>query len=300
MEKEYKILTDLGNEVTINVMADGTIQISGLGGPSAARHDLNIPLSIWGMYKNYRSNDKVIRSGSGLCGVYPYDPKVPVCENYVETDTVHSTTVEELARNIFRFYPGLFEMTEQKHIIDLLRYHDLGETVDNPDDGSKNHDEKFNEELATFINKISYLVPALQEQLIRDFIVFENAGYQFWDEDVKSIMMFAKLCDKCDAPLGALFYESQGRPGSLLYKKENYGGITEQDEKYAREIGEYTQAGIWTAHMVDVYHYYDGIEIFVEILIEACKDVRGEVFPWMYEFCKKRQLPEYLLEKMKP
>lgn len=300
MEKEYRISTETGGEVTVYINLDGTIQISGLVNKFEADKNfaLNAPKSIWEMYKNYRSNDVVIRSGSGLCGVYPYDPSKPKMEDYVESDTLHSTTVEELAQNIFRFYPALFDLQNQKRIIQLLRYHDLGETVDNPDDGSKNHEEKFAEELATFIGKIQSLPVAMQEDLIRDFVVFENAGYELWDEDRKQAMMFAKLCDKADAPLGALLYELQGRNGSLLYKKEHFGGITEQDERFANEIGEYTQAGIWFAHMIDTYSRFDYLEIFIEIIVEACKEVRGEVFPWAFEFCKKRGMSELLLEKL--
>ena len=298
MKKEFTMESTTQGQVSVKIMADGSISIKGLGGNVDRDTDIDSAMSIWKMYKSYRSNDIVIRSGSGLCGVYPYDPKQPTLTNYVENDTLHSTTVEELAQNVFRFYPGLFNSADQTRIIHLLRYHDLGETVDNPDDGSKDHDEKFEEELATFISKISYLVPAAQEQLIRDFIMFENADYLCWDEESKKMMQFAKLCDKADAPLGAFVYESQGRHGSLTYKKEHFGGITDQDEKYAQEIGDYSQAGIWTAHMIDTYGRYKYIEIFIEIIIAACKDIRGEIFPWMREFCKKRRVPNYLLDKM--
>lgn len=297
MEKEYTVQSTVHGEVTVRIMTNGTIQVSGLRG-TRNTEEFNDAKSIWEMYKNYRSNDIVVRSGSGLCGVYRYDPKYPIKKDYVESDTLHSTTVEELARNVFRFYPLLFELEDQKRIINLLRYHDLGETVDNPDDGSKDKDEKFSEELKTFIEKTSCLVPAEQEALIRDFVIFENAGMAYWTEEDKCVMQFAKLCDKADAPLGALLYELQERHGSLLYKKEHFGGITAQDQKYADEIGEYSQAGIWTAHMIDTYLFFEYIEIFIEILIEACKDVRGHVFPWMYEFCKKRGINEIILNKM--
>lgn len=298
MDREYKVWSSIHGEVTMRIMADGTVQISGLSDEKNGAEDFNSSRRIWEMYKSYRSNDKVIRSGSGLCGVYPYNPKQPTNVNYIESDTLHSTTVEELAQNVFRFYPILFDIYEQKRIIHLLRYHDLGETVDNPDDGSKDHDEKFQEELETFIGKISSLPVAMQEDLIRDFVVFENAGSELWDKTQRKLMMFAKLCDKADAPLGAFIYESQDRHGSLLFKKEHFGGITEQDEKYASEIGEYSQAGIWSAHMIDTYLYFDYLDIFIEIIIEACKDVRGEVFPWMHDFCKRRGINEILLNKM--
>ncbi|MBP5512097.1 hypothetical protein J6X90_01790 [Candidatus Saccharibacteria bacterium] len=292
MKKEYNI----NGNIQILVSQDGTVQVSGL--KNDCLNTQNIPLSIWEMCKNYRSNDSVVRSGSGLCGVYPFDPKHPVMKNYIESDTLHSTTVEELARNIFRFYPDLFSKPDQDRIIDLLRYHDLGETIDNPDDGSKDHEEKFDEELETFVGKISSLPKTKQEALIRDFIIFENAGLECWSEEDKRIMQFAKLCDKTDAPLGALLYELQDRHGSLLYKKEHFGGITGQDQKYANEIGEFSQAGIWTAHMIDTYMYFEYIEIFIEIIIEACKDVRGFVFPWLWEFCKKRDFSDSLLKKI--
>lgn len=298
MEKEYKVISGIHGEVTVRISAEGTVQVSGLRNPSLICNEMSDARRIWEMYKNYRSNDKVVRSGSGLCGVYRFDPKNPLKYDYVESDTLHSTTVEELANNIFRFYPLLFEAEDQKRIINLLRYHDLGETIDNPDDGSKDKDEKFEEELATFIEKTSSLHPCEQEALIRDFVIFENAGVGYWTEEDRCLMQFAKLCDKVDAPLGALLYELQDRPGSLLFKKDHFGGITGQDQKYADEIGEYSQAGIWTAHMIDTYLYFEYIEIFIEIIVEACKDVRGYTFPWLYEFCKKRGINEVLLDKM--
>ena len=298
MEKEYEVVKDNGEKVSVRIMADGTVQVSGLRNPGIKLPEYNDAKNIWEMYKNYRSNDVVVRSGSGLCGVYRFDPKHPLKTDYVESDTLHSTTVEELARNIFRFYPLLFEIEDQKRIINLLRYHDLGETVDNPDDGSKNKDEKFEEELQTFVRKTAWLFPTEQEALIRDFVIFENAGLGYWTEEDRCVMQFAKLCDKADAPLGAFLYELQDRPGSLLFKKRFHGGITAQDQKYADEIGEYSQAGIWTAHMIDTYLYFEYIELFIEILIEACKDVRGHVFPWMYKFCKKRGISEITLNKM--
>ena len=295
---EYKVfVTSTG--VTVKIYTDGSVRVTGNESELEKKPlEFNSAKAIWDIYKNYRSNDTVIRSGSGLCGVYRYDPKHPKMNDYRESDTLHSTTVEELARNIFRFYPALFTVSEQKRIVDLLRYHDLGETVDNPDDGSKDKDEKFEEELETFITKVSSLVPADQERLIRDFVIFEHAGLEIWSEEDKRILQFAKLCDKTDAPLGALIYELQDRHGSLKYKKDHFGGITAQDQRFADEIGEYSQSGIWTAHMIDTYLYYADIEIFIEIIIEACKDVRGEVFPWLYEFCKKRGISENLLSKM--
>ncbi len=298
MDRQYGINSSRFGDVGIRINDIGIITINGI--ERGKDHDdfMSDSMRIWKSYKSYRSNDIVIRSGSGLCGVYKFDPKNPTDKNYVESDTLHSTTVEELAINVFRYYPMLFNYEDKERILKLLRYHDLGETVDNPDDGSKDRDEKFAEELETFINKISNLPVWEQHQLIKDFVIFENAGEDIWNDHDKCVMQFAKLCDKADAPLGALIYESQERHGSLLYKKEHFGGITDQDQFFADEIGEYSQAGIWTAHMIDTYLDYYHINFFIEIIVEACKDVRGEVFPWMYEFCKKRDVSERLLNLM--
>jgi hypothetical protein len=298
MDREYKIDSRRFGEINIKIADNGLISVDGIERQNDFDEVQSDSMRIWNSYKSYRSNDIVIRSGSGLCGVYRYDPSKPVNKDYVESDTLHSTTVEELAINVFRYYPMLFEAEDKERILKLLRYHDLGETVDNPDDGSKDRDEKFTEELETFTNKISNLPLWEQKQLIKDFIIFENAGLDIWNDHDKRVMQFAKLCDKADAPLGALLYENQGRHGSLLFKKEHFGGITQQDQNYADEIGEYSQAGIWAAHMIDTYLYFYYLDIFIEIIVEACKDVRGNVFPWMYEFCKKRGINERVLELM--
>ena len=298
MEKKYNIvLCGQDKSVEITITNANSIQIKGLATEEEFDKNLNAAKNIWEMYKRYRENDSVVRSGSGYCGVYSFSPAHPIFEDYIETDTLHSTTAEEILQLIFRFYPKLFDIYRQKRIIQLIRYHDLGEEKDVPDDGSMDADEKFEVELGVFINRIKTLPPFQQVRLIKDFIMFEHAGERWMLED-KECMQFAKLGDKLDAPIGALWYELNDRKGSLAYKKEHFGGITDQDKMYIKETGDDSQAGVWSAHYIDKYKNYQYLSIFVEILIEACKDVRGSVFPWMYEFSQKRGLNERLLEKM--
>ena len=249
-------------------------------------------LAIWKSYENYRSGDRVIRSGSGLCGVYDFNPEEPFTNDYVETDTIHSSTCVELANNIFEQYPQLFDMYDQFRITSLLRYHDLGEDErgDKPDDGSSSHEEKFEIELREFIKKIQYHTVEYQDILIRDFIIFEHAQSFDWTPRDREVFQFAKLCDKADAPLGAFIFEKQGRKGSLLYKKKHFGGITDQDEYYTSQTREYSQAAIWTAHMIDTYKEYEYLKIFVDVIAAACRDTRGMIFPWLWEFLTKRNL----------
>lgn len=298
MVRETTVKTSFG-VVHVKVQDDGFIAINGLR--SFADMGIPAPLAIWKNYENYRLGDMVIRSGHGLCGVYFFDPSKPLDLNYIENDTMHSTTAEEIAQNIFRFYPGMFDLKDQMRIISFLRYHDLGETKngDKPDDGSNKKEEKVEIELNEFIIQIQYLPPYIQEQLIRDFIMFENAGYALWDKESQELMQFAKLCDKTDAPLAALLFEKQGRKGTLGYKLEHFGSITEQDKGYIDAIREDSQAAVWTAHMLDTYRDYKNLEIFASIIIEAVKDVRGFVFPGLYEFLKKREIfPMHVIEQL--
>lgn len=291
MLMQVKAKTDFG-DVIVEIRG-GKIQIRrdrAIINPSVAK--IKPALSIWRSYQNYRSGDRVIRSGSGLCGVYEFDPEKPFLDNYVEVDTIHSATCVELAKDVFEYYPKLFDNLEQNRITSLLSYHDLGEDErgDEPDDGSSEHSEKFQIELQAFIRKIQYHTEEYQDVLIRDFIMFEHASSLEWSARDREIFQFAKLVDKTDAPLGAFLFEKQGRKGSLLYKKENFGGITDQDERYASQIREYSQAGIWSAHMIDTYRDYKYLKIFVDIIAEACRDTRGMIFPWLWEFLTKRNL----------
>ena len=295
---EYNTMV-FGSAVTVSINHEnGRITVDGLITQEEFDRDRNDSKNIWNMYKSYRENDVVVRSGSGYCGVYRFNPAHPVKEDYVESDTLHSTTAEEVAQNFFRFYPNMFDIYEQKRIILLLRYHDLGEKRDIPDDGSSNPDEKFEMELGNLMERIYHLPPFMQEQLIRDFIMFEHAGLEYWSDRDRKIMQFAKLCDKLDAPLGAFVYELQGRKGSLAFKDKHYGGITDQDKGYIRQTGDDSQAGVWSAHFIDKYLFYEDVELFIAVIMEACIDVRGAVFPWMYEFCQKRGISEGLLSKM--
>ena len=289
MLKETSVLTNSGI-VGVKVQPDGFIAVSGLR--PFIDTGLPAPLAIWKTYVNYREGDKVVRSGHGLCGVYDFSYDKALDPNYVENDTMHSSTAEEVANNIFRFFPSIFPVREQKRIIDFLRYHDLGESKagDKPDDGSTSKDEKVSAELEEFIRKVQYLPSYIQEQLIRDFVMFEHADFACWEEESKRVMQFAKLCDKVDAPLAALLFEKQGRKGDLNYKLKNFGSITEQDQNYIDQMHESSQAAVWTAHMLDKFRDYENLDLFAEIVVAACRDVRGFVFPGLYEFLKKNDI----------
>lgn len=284
--------TDFG-EVTVEVKG-GKIRIErerSVINPSISK--IEPSLAIWRNQVSYRAGDRPIRSGNGLCGVFVgFNPEYPFLDDYIETDTIHSASCINLAINIFEFYPKLFDIYEQFRIISVLKDHDLGESErgDKADDGSTEHKEKFKIELEEFVRKIQYHTEEFQDVLIKDFIMFEHADSLEWDERSREIFQFAKLVDKTDALLSAFIYEKQGRKGSLLYKKKHFGGITGQDQYYSDQTREYSQAGIWSAHMIDHYKDYKSLKIFVDIVVAACRDVRGMIFPWFWEFLEKRDV----------
>ena len=285
MEKMEKQVFKLDDGVSV-IIKNGLIDVIGL--ESSYDYNLTPAQIIWRMYCNYRQNDKVVRSGFGLCGIYPFDPEKPTLTNCVENDTIHSTTCEELASLMFRYFPSMVvDPKEQKRLIQLLRYHDLGENVDRPDDGSTSKDAKFKYELNVFRKKISSLLVEEQRNLIYDFVMFEHADWDCWNMHDKYLMQIAKLCDKADALLGAFWYERCGRAGDLEYKRKHFGGITEQDEYFCKETGSTLIADAWTANFIKSYKTYDKFPLFLSVITTACRETRGKNFPWIESFLKK-------------
>lgn len=305
MSKEYyKIEVDCENDVEIEICDNGIIRthigytyvfpeaVSSFFSKMRSLEYYNC-YDIWKQYSRYRSGDRVIRSGSGLCGVYDFNPDGPFNDNYIENVTMHSTSCEELARNIFSrtgHYGSIFNPEEQRRIIRLLRYHDLGEDEhgDQAEDGSIDPKDKFEAELTSFVKKVHG--HRFDEQLIRDFIIFEHADSPKWSQRDRQIFQFAKLVDKTDSLLSAFVFEKQGRKGTLRYKKEHFGKISEQDQRFIDEIHEDSEAGVFTAHVIDSYKDYFGLQIFICIVVMACLDVRGYVFPWLHDFLEKREI----------
>jgi len=290
MIREVVVETKYG-VTTIVVSPEGQIYVSRMGGDNIV---IPASLGIWKMQLSHAEGNKVIRSGSGECGCYPFKLSKPRDEGYVENDTMHASSASELARNTCRFYADLFLPEEITRIVNFLVYHDRGEREDKTDDRPR--EGKFEEELVEFAKNIQYLPAGVQYELIRDFIIFENAGDERWEPRDREIMQFAKLCDKADAPLSALIYEAQGRKGSLLYKQKHFEALTEQDMSYIDEIETYDQVDVWFAHMIDKYNSYDHLKIFIDVIVEACKDVRGRSFFWLKKFLEKRNIfPETVL-----
>ena len=300
--------TNSDRDIKVNLVKDNSygkttirIDIKGVKLVNAGCTDeTKIPRQIWEMYQRFHMGDRVARSGNYLCGVYT-KPADPSDFDYIENDTIHASSCEELAHDILRFYPELIEEHLRGRIIQFLRYHDLGELLvgDRPDDGSCNKADKVLEELETFCVAINVLPVESQEVLIRDFILFEYAlspeellpGVNGdWSEDDGRAMQFAKLCDKADAVLHALVYEIEDRPGDLQHKILHFNGITEQDQYYINEIKSSLQADVWAAHFFDRYNEYYAFRLFFEIILEAFRSVRGSLPSWVEPFCIKRNI----------
>ena len=297
MIREIVAETDNGI-VSVEIGQDGAVEISRMSEKASnSLPTFNVRMmatNIWLTHTNWSELNKIVRSGHGLCGVYTFDPKKPIMDNYIENDTMHSSSCVEWATTIFRFYPELFNLEEQYRIITFLRYHDLGEKRDLPDDRPRA--QKFKDELKLFVQRTQYLPDSVQNQLISDFVIFENANNICWKDRDRQIMQFAKLCDKADAPLAALLYEKEGRKGSLAYKAESFEDLTPQDARNIEIAGTSDQTDAWVVHLIDGYGTYYCFEIFLNIIVAACYDVRGEIFPWLEDYLKLREIPALIYD----
>ena len=300
--------TDSNSNIKVNLIKDDSygkttirIDVEGVELVNAGYTDeIKTPQQIWEMYKRFHMGDRVARSGNYLCGIY-LKPADPSDFDYIESDTIHASSCEELAHDILRFHPELIEEHLRGRILQFLRYHDFGElsTGDRPDDGSCDKADKVLDELGVFCNAINVLPVENQEILIRDFILFEYAlsptellpGVNGdWSEDDSRAMQFAKLCDKADAVLHALVYELEDRPGDLQHKALYFDGLTRQDQHYINEIGSSLQADVWAAHFFDQYNKYYAFSLFLEIILEAFRSVRGSLPSWVEPFCIKHNI----------
>ena len=246
---------------------------------------------IWQVFLAVQRGDYVKRSGFGLCGCYDYNPNEGLNYAHAESDNEHAFGCEELAINFCRFFPTLFTTCDWNRIISLVRYHDLGETKygDRLDDGSQNHEEKNEVELEAFVEAIKPLPTFYREQLLHDFQCFQKleVGQKLDPRDYE-VISFAKLCDKAHAPLRGGVYQLYGVNGSLQYKKDNHGGITDQDQEYANITGTMRLVDNWTAHFIDHYHKYPHFDMFFAVLCEMMKDIDGRTFPWLSQFIQDK------------
>jgi hypothetical protein len=288
LKSEYTVKLPSGEIVSFDIGNDGLI--SSYGWPANTSGNESVDRLIFLSYLAFRSGDKIPRSGAGLCGVFPYNPNSPFLARPIETDTIHAASSIALATCFFKAYPDYFTLEQQLRIVNVLTIHDLGETTDIPDDGSKDKEEKFLHELTEICKKFQHLNPQERDKLLRDYIIFAHADDPIWSEEDRRVMQFAKLCDKADAILSAFCYELDCRGGSLLTKENMYGGLTKQDKFYVDETGSFRPGDVFTAHFIDNYNSFYYFKEMFDVILAACLYARQSNFPWLEKFLKKRKL----------
>ena len=244
---------------------------------------------VWKEYLSHVQGDRVLRGGSGLNGIYPYDKDYPFMDCYPESINTHHLGCVILANAIFSMPFNAFSTREKNQILTFLACHDRGETEtgDIPDDGTKGavHSDIDQIELNDFVRNISHFPVRIQEQLITNYCLFDGlAPMRLSNSDAK-LAQFEKLCDKFESLLRSLVFEREGRGGDLMTKKEVTGSLSESDQKYIDLIGTSSQMDVWYASILMKYHTFDFLPIFVQILDEAVFDVRSEPLPWVEKFC---------------
>lgn len=273
--------------------------------------------AIWRKYCYTHSNNFITRSGFGLCGCYDYDPSTP--RNYRNPESVseHTHGCVELAKNLCYFYPDLLSDNEFRRLENLLQNHDLGENPrgDQPDDGSADKSAKDCAELVEFVSATLDLPNHIRNTLVSDFIKFQDPLYtnlevqritdteyasgftKFADitsavSDAKVIQL-AKVIDKAEAILSAVFYELHDAKGDLSYKEATFGGLTELDRSHIRDTcGDSSIAIAWMVHMVKDWHTCYGFPYVFDIVKAAIIELRGEWFPWFDHFCADHHIPQ--------
>ncbi len=252
---------------------------------------------IWDLYRETHDGNMVIRSGLGLCGCYEnYDPAKGVDTHFPESVTAHVNGCLTIAQSLRMFYPYLLTPDGFQRLELLLKYHDIGENVyhDQPDDGSQDTFEKDQIELSSFIETVMVLPDQIRNCLIKDFIHFQDARYNYSADSSRfKLIQLAKVIDKFEAILSGLCYERFGIIGDLAYKDQHYGQLTSQDRYFINEIGgDSTLVSSWFAHTLHDYHEFYGFPFVLDILRVGVHEVRGQWFSWFDDFCKRHHIPD--------
>lgn len=229
---------------------------------------------VWQKYAFLKSQSKVIRTGFGLTGIYPYDAENPVELSRSESDLEHVMGTVILASLISAYYPETIPAAELSDAILLLSHHELGEIGigDLPDDGSHDQNAKDAAELGAMRAYCDDLPSDLGWKLLVNFMEFQTK--------TSSRGQVCYCIDKLEAVLQGLLYETEGRVGDLA-KKRTTGEISERDKAYIQRTGTTRLVDCWGAHFLDVTAGLCGSTVCAEILRAGVETVRGKWFDWL-------------------
>ncbi len=251
--------------------------------------------AIWRFYLQMHQGNFVVRSGLGLYGCYQdYDPKAAPDPHHKESDTEHVAGCITLVRGLEIFYPKLLSPELFQRVQFLLQLHDIGENEygDQPDDGTQDAAEKDRIELTNLVRATAYFPKTVRENIISDFIRFQNPCASTYPRDLMRVAQLARVIDKAEAILSGITYEKLGTGGDLMHKKSHYDKATAQDlHGFEMAQGDSSLAAVWSVHFVDKFHSYYGFSHLLGVIRAGITEVRGSWFPWFDSFCKTCNIP---------
>ncbi len=218
------------------------------------------------------------RSGYWRYGIYP-EPDVRDWSRW-ESDLEHTAGLWKLVKLIQQNFPGkFFDYWEIQDGLEIADIHEIGEKVtgDICDDGQRDA-ETLDAIERDFIQK-SYLVGYAEQtakRLFERFVEFQNRSTHF------GRLMYS--CDKCEAMLQGLLYESQGRGGHLYYTDAS--PLEVEGARYANND---KLVDIWLYSFVKNAKDYEHFDFFVELIVNAAQMIRNtkEPFPWLEKFIEE-------------
>lgn len=243
-------------------------------------------VNIWRYYNALKEQRKVIRSGFGLLGIYPYNSNRPTHTG----QPAHTTQTNQSARPesvlehvagtmilttaISNFRPDIIPPSDLLPCLLTLMHHEAGETIigDIPDDGNRNEKAKDQQEL-TVIHNLFATLPSDQANTLETlFIQFQNRS--------TPVTQVAYAIDKLETIFQGLIYERDGHPGDFQRKLAAHV-ISSQDQYYIEITGTTSLVDNWSAHFFDKIKSFACAPFFTGLLRVAVEDVRGEWFTWL-------------------
>lgn len=237
-------------------------------------------------YQEFMRLCNVKRSGIDLCG--SNDPQKlrpsnvefePFFENREQSDAEHCFGIITLILLVSRFYPELVGPSAFPNLVTMACEHELGEnpTGDIPDDGTRNNAQKDADESAYICNFLAMTFGENSAYYKIDSSLFS----QTVEKDTFFGMLFY-LFDKCEAVLRNLCFEAEGRPGSLLYKKE-HTGLGAKDASDMEITGTDLTADNWLCGLLlnEDVRKFEATKTFIGIIQTAAIIVRGQRMEWV-------------------
>lgn len=231
---------------------------------------------VWQLYKTAKEGQATtIRSGYGLCGVYPYDKNRPRDFNRSESDAEHVFGCIILATNIMELYPYIIPMDDRYKVLQCLAIHELGENEggDIPDDGTRDEQKKDAEELEYVKKYLSNWHEVHANQVLSAFIEMQQKSTE--------LGRFIYCIDKTEALLQNLIYESEGRPATFSAKLESTGFLSDRDREEMKIADSDKTSDGWAWGFRNRYGNIEYFDIFFNIVRAAVCDVRGKDFDWL-------------------